>query len=155
MKNKKCSKVAIWTTIFIFISFLFVITVWGGLRPLTVMSGSMEPSIKTGSVALIETNLTDFKDIEKGDIITFDIGSSFVTHRAVDVAEGGIVTKGDANNARDPWIVTDDNYYGKELFSVPYIGFLIVFFRQHIIVTVLVIAAVLLTAKILKERRKP
>ena len=155
MKNKKCSKVAIWTTICIFISFLFVMTVWGGIRPLSVMSGSMEPSIKTGSVALIETNLTDFNDIGKGDIITFDIGGSLVTHRAVDITEDGIVTKGDANNAKDPWTVTDDNYYGKELFSVPYIGFLIVFIRQHIIVTVLVIAAVLLTAKILKERRKP
>ena len=155
MKNKKCSKVAIWTTICIFISFLFVMTVWGGIRPLTVMSGSMEPSIKTGSVALIETNLTDFNEIEKGDIITFDIGGSLVTHRAVDITEGGIVTKGDANNAKDPWTVTDANYYGKELFSVPYIGYLIVFIRQHIIVTVLVIATVLLTAKILKERRKP
>ena len=155
MKNLKCSKVVIWTTICIFISFLFVMMVWGGLRPLSVMSGSMEQSIKTGSVAIIETNLTDFKDIEEGDIITFDIGGSLVTHRAVDITEDGVYTKGDANNARDPWIVTDDNYYGKELFSVPYIGFLIVFIRQHIIVTVLVIAAVLLTAKILKERRKP
>ena len=154
MKNKKCSKVAIWTTICIFISFLFVMTVWGGIRPLTVMSGSMEPSIKTGSVALIETNLTDFNEIEKGDIITFDIGGSFVTHRVVDITEDGIVTKGDANNARDPWIVTNDNYYGKELFSIPYIGFLIVFIRQHIIVTVLVIAAVLLTVTFFKKGEK-
>lgn len=155
MKNKKFGKVAIWTTICFFISFLFVITVWGGIRPLTVMSGSMEPSIKTGSVALIETNLTDFKDIEKGDIITFDIGGSFVTHRAVDITEDGIVTKGDANNARDPWIVTDANYYGNELFSIPYIGYLIVFIRQHIIVTVLVIIAICLLAKFLrKEERK-
>ena len=154
MKNKKLGKAIIWIAFIIFISFLFV-TVWGGIRPLTVMSGSMEPSIKTGSVALIETNLTDFNKIEKGDIITFDIGGSFVTHRVVDITEDGVYTKGDANNAKDPWIVTDANYYGKELFSVPYIGFLIVFIRQHIIVTVLVIAAVLLTAKILRERRKP
>lgn len=154
MKNKKFGNVAIWTTIFIFISFLFVITVWGGIRPLTVMSGSMEPSIKTGSVAIIETNLTEFKDIKKGDIITFDIGGSLVTHRAVDITKDGVYTKGDANNAKDPWIVTSDMYYGKELFSVPYIGYLIVFIRHHIVVTVLVIAAVLLTAKIIKERRK-
>lgn len=154
MKNKKCSKVAIWTTICIFISFLFFVTVWGGIRPLTVMSGSMEPSIKTGSVAIIETNLTDFKDIEKGDIITFDIGGSFVTHRAVDITEGGIVTKGDANNARDLWIVTDDNYYGKELFSVPYIGYLIVFIRQHIIVTIFAIIAICLLAKFLRKEEK-
>lgn len=152
MKNKKLGKATIWIA-FIFISFLFVMTVWGGLCPLTVMSGSMEPSIKTGSVAIIETNLTDFNEIEKGDIITFDIGGSFVTHRAVDITEDGVYTKGDANNARDPWIVTNDNYYGKELFSIPYIGFLIVFIRQHIIVTVLVIAVVLITAKIFKGRR--
>ena len=152
MKNKKLGKATIWIA-FIFISLLFVMTVWGGLRPLSVMSGSMEPSIKTGSVAIIETNLTDFKDVEKGDIITFDIGGSLVTHRAVDITEDGIVTKGDYNNTKDLWIVTDANYYGKELFSVPYIGFLIVFIRQHIIVTILVIAAVLITAKILKERR--
>ena len=152
MKNKKLGKATIWIA-FIFISFLFVMMVWGGLRPLTVVSGSMEPSIKTGSVAIIETNLTDFKDIKEGDIITLDIGGSFVTHRAVDITEDGVYTKGDANNAKDPWIVTNDNYYGKELFSIPYIGFLIVFIRQHIIVTVLVIAAVLMTAKIFKERR--
>lgn len=64
MKNKKLGKATIWIA-FIFISLLFVMTVWGGLRPLSVMSGSMEPSIKTGSVAIIETNLTDFKDVEK------------------------------------------------------------------------------------------
>lgn len=151
MKSKKISKKK-----YIFISFLVIILIMvlgGGIRPLTVMSGSMEPDIKTGSVAIIETNLTDFNEIERGDIIAFDIGGSLVTHRAVDITEDGIVTKGDYNNTKDLWIVTDANYYGKELFSVPYIGFLIVFIRQHIIVTILVIAAVLITAKILKERR--
>lgn len=152
MKNKKLGKATIWIA-FIFISFLFVM-VWGGIRPLTVLSGSMDPSIKTGSVAIIETNLTDFKNIEKGDIITFDIGGSLVTHRAVDITEDGVYTKGDANNARDPWIVTDTNYYGKELFSVPYIGFLVVFIRQHIIVTVLVIIAICLLAKFLRKEEK-
>lgn len=151
MKSKKISKKK-----YIFISFLVIILIMvlgGGIRPLTVMSGSMEPNIKTGSVAIIETNLTDFNEIERGDIIAFDIGGSLVTHRAVDITEDGIVTKGDYNNTKDLWIVTDANYYGKELFSVPYIGFLIIFIRQHIIVTILVIAAVLITAKILKERR--
>lgn len=151
MKSKKISKKK-----YIFISFLVIILIMvlgGGIRPLTVMSGSMEPDIKTGSVAIIETNLTDFNEIKRGDIIAFDIGGSLVTHRAVDITEDGIVTKGDYNNTKDLWIVTDANYYGKELFSVPYIGFLIVFIRQHIIVTILVIAAVLITAKILKERR--
>ena len=151
MKSKKISKKK-----YIFISFLVIILIMalgGGIRPLTVMSGSMEPDIKTGSVAIIETNLTDFNEIERGDIIAFDIGGSLVTHRAVDITEDGIVTKGDYNNTKDLWIVTDANYYGKELFSVPYIGFLIIFIRQHIIVTILVIAAVLITAKILKERR--
>lgn len=152
MKNKKLGKATIWIA-FIFISFLFVMTVWGGIRPLTVMSGSMEPSIKTGSVAIIETNLTDFNEIEKGDIITFDIGGSFVTHRAVDITEDGVYTKGDANNARDLWIVTDDNYYGKQLFSVPIIGYIAVFIRQNILFTILIIAAVLIAAKIFKERR--
>ena len=152
MKNKKFSRAAIWTAL-ILISFLFILTVQGGFRPLIVMSGSMEPSIKTGSVAIIETNLTKFKDIKRGDIITFDIGGSLVTHRAVDITDDGIVTKGDANNTKDLWIVTDTNYYGKELFSVPYIGFLIVFIRQHILVTVLVIATVLITAKIIQGRR--
>ena len=154
MKNKKCSKVAIWTTIFIFISFLFVMTVWGGLRPLTVMSGSMEPEIKTGSVAVISKKITDFKDIGKGDVITFDIGDSLVTHRVAEITEGGIITKGDANNSEDSWIVTDANYYGKELFSVPYIGFLIVFIRQHIIVTIFAIIAICLLAKFLRKEEK-
>lgn len=152
MKNKKLGKATIWIA-FIFISFLFVMTVWGGIRPLTVMSGSMEPGIKTGSVAVISKKITDFKDIGKGDVITFEIGNSLVTHRVVEITEDGIITKGDANNSEDSWIVTEDIFYGKQLFSVPIIGYIAVFIRQNILLTILIITAVLITAKIFKGRR--
>ena len=152
MKNKKKSKKAAILAATIFISFLLV-ALLGGIRPLTVMSGSMSPNIKTGSVTFIDTN-TDFEDIKKGDVITFLIGDSFVTHRAVDITADGVITKGDANNKRDVWTVTNDMYYGKALFSIPYLGFLIVFIRQHIIATFIIIAAVFLTAKILKKGEK-
>lgn len=154
MKNKKCSKAALQAAVFIFISFLIVFTAWGGgIRLLTVVSGSMEPEIKTGSVAVISKNITDFKDIGKGDVITFEIGDSLVTHRVAEIIEDGIITKGDANNSEDSWVVTKDMYYGKQLFSVPIIGYIAVFIRQNILFTILIIAAVLITAKIFKERR--
>ena len=153
MKNKKKSKKAAILAATIFISFLLV-ALWGGIRPLTVMSGSMEPSVKTGSIAFIESKWTDFDEIKKGDVITFEVGNSFVTHRVADVTDKGVITKGDANNKRDVWVVTENMYYGKQLFSVPIIGYIAVFIKQNILLTILIIAAVLLTAKFFKEGGK-
>lgn len=63
-----------------------------------VKTGSMEPSIPTGSLIFIQ----DTGSYEEGDIVTFLHRSNMaVTHRITDINGNMITTQGDANNAED------------------------------------------------------
>lgn len=98
-----------------------------------VNSGSMEPTINTGSLILSQKT----KDIKKNDIITFfyplnDV--KYVTHRvnAVEKVNNNEVvyrTKGDANNTVDNGFVRAEAIYGKVLFSIPLLGYFFSFVR--------------------------
>lgn len=90
------------------------------IRPAIVMSGSMEPAIHTGSMVLVDKNE---HDIKPRDIIAFESGGAVVVHRAIRVSEKGIVTKGDANDCRDPGIVSTEQLKGKVILWVPYAGY--------------------------------
>ena len=83
----------------------------GRYRTLTVVSGSMEPALPTGSVLLYTSVASNA--VRAGDIITFHPPGSteLVTHRATAVATDAagtthVTTKGDANNGDDPWDLT-------------------------------------------------
>ena len=98
----------------------------GNYKVMTVLSGSMEPAIKTGSVVIIKPS----DDYRIGDIITFGKATRTqppTTHRIYDmkVIEGNPIylTKGDANNAPDNKDVLKRDIIGKVLFSIPYVGY--------------------------------
>lgn len=96
----------------------------------TVLSGSMEPAISTGSILVSRPVSPD--EIRVGDIITFT-GSArerLITHRVTAIGQSdGIVftTKGDANNAQDPIPVPAENVVGKVIVHLPFIGFIMSF----------------------------
>lgn len=91
----------------------------------TVISGSMEPAIPTGS--LIYTKEIPPKEVKKEDVIAFyrvtDSGA-IVTHRVVknQTVSGKFITKGDANEKKDPMPVDYDELLGKVALSVPFLG---------------------------------
>lgn len=93
-----------------------------GSRPAVVLSGSMEPTIKTGSLVIIDT---DYDEPEENDVAAFETGGALVIHRLVERTDEGWVTKGDANDSEDPWRITDENIKGKTVFWVPELGYLI------------------------------
>ena len=101
----------------------------------TVLSGSMEPAIPTGSILVARPVPSD--EIQIGDIITFS-GSGrdrFITHRVIEIEQtNGIVftTKGDANNAKDPFSVPAEKVVGKVLVHIPFIGFIFSFVKTPI-----------------------
>jgi len=95
-----------------------------GIRPYIVQTGSMEPEIETGSICFVNQRVP-FEEIKENDIIAFQTGSMLVTHRAIEVKESEIVTKGDANNVADAAVVTKDNYVGKTIYYIRKIGFFI------------------------------
>ena len=72
------------------------------IRPVIVVSGSMEPEITTGSMAFIDG---DLKEPDIGDIIAYRTGKNTVTHRVIEEKGEGYITKGDANYVADPAIV--------------------------------------------------
>lgn len=95
-----------------------------------VISGSMEPTLKTSSIIVVK-KWTNHMKLVPGDIITFRMPYNekiLVTHRIKEVVqENGqdyYRTKGDANSIQDPWIINNDSivsvYSGK---TVPVIGY--------------------------------
>lgn len=96
-----------------------------GFHMYNVISGSMEPKIKVGSLIYIQE--TEPEVIEKKDIIAFYSSieeGSIITHRVVknNVVSGTFTTKGDANQEKDPTPVPYDNFIGKVVLTIPYLG---------------------------------
>lgn len=104
-----------------------------GIQVDTVLSGSMEPAIQTGSV--IYARPAAFSDIQRGDIITFRLeGSGIkVTHRVTEKDEAGefLVTKGDANQEPDARPVRYQEVLGTVQCAVPYLGRLAVLLTRN------------------------
>jgi len=115
----------------------------GNLESLVVMSGSMSPAIRVGSVAFV--GATD--EVRVGDIVTFqnprDPSTSF-THRVISIEEGKIKTKGDANKTPDGWELTKEGVIGKFIFSIPLLGYAVHFARRPMGFLLLVIVPAIL-----------
>jgi signal peptidase len=102
----------------------------GAYRTLTVLSGSMTPTFRPGDVVIATSKPP--KDVRVGDVIVFTSPDSHATttHRVIKIIHGGVLpevqTKGDANNAPDPFQL---QLQGNELWymraSVPKVGYVI------------------------------
>src|SRR5687768_4040409 len=88
-------------------AFCIVGPVTGWYRTSTVLSGSMQPTIRPGDVVVATP--TPSSNVRAGDIVTFQLpdGEGTVTHRVAKVrrvdGELKIITKGDANEAADTY----------------------------------------------------
>lgn len=112
---------------------LAVLTGAWQLRP--IVSGSMEPSLGTGSVAVAQRVPTT--DLAVGDVLLFqrpDLPQE-VVHRVVSLKSGpaGLVvtTKGDANDTADPWTLSmsgDQTYVVRA--DVPWLGHLAIWLQD-------------------------
>jgi|SRR3989344_4514757 len=105
----------------------------GNFQIKVVQSGSMEPSIHTGSVVAIKPQAS----YVIGDVVTFGEDTKRAaptTHRITNsrVLEGKtyFTTKGDANEDPDMGEVAQDKIIGKVLFDVPYLGYIIDFAKK-------------------------
>lgn len=132
------------TTLIIVLGGVFLILYVCGFIPYVVLSGSMEPTIKTGSLCLINKN-AKIKSIKENDIIAFKLNNgTLVTHRAIKIDKKGIITKGDRNKEPDGTLVVNNNYVGKNILWIPKIGYIVMAFQTTkgkiiIIVTILIL----------------
>lgn len=117
----------VWVVISLFLILIAItfLPIKGNYRVYTVQSGSMEPTIHTGSLIFVKP----FLSYDVDDIVTraTDDPKVTITHRIVSKKEEGrkimFETKGDANEDSDSEMVNQDKIVGKEIFTLPYIGY--------------------------------
>jgi signal peptidase len=130
------------TTSAFFIAFLLLaLLLLGSLMPFMgyqiriVQSGSMAPTMPLGSALIVRS----VEGYAVEDVITYQrIGEAeATTHRIIgespDPDEGVMyITQGDANNVADQRPVAKREIFGKVVYHIPYLGFLLDFIRQPI-----------------------
>ena len=110
-------------TVILILGILFLILFAIGIRPYVVISGSMEPAVHKGSLSFINKH-SKYEDIKNGDTIAYQTPTGDkVTHRVREVTEEGFITRGDANPVDDVALTTESNFLGKNIFSIPMLGY--------------------------------
>jgi len=156
--NAICNVLLVIVIILALLLIISVLPIPGNYKVLMVLSGSMEPVIKTGSIVAVKPS----EDYQINDIITFHSSKSEtpVTHRIVDTGESddtvSYKVKGDANEESDWKEVSKENVIGKVLFSVPLLGYVINFIQQPIgfALIVLVPAIIIIYGEVMKIKRE-
>jgi len=101
-----------------------------GAVPLTVLTGSMRPTIQPGD--LVVSRRVDANDLRIGDIVTFQPVSgdpTLITHRVIDLTRNlqgetvSVLTRGDANGADDAPLVPAQ-VMGRMVYRIPRVGYL-------------------------------
>lgn len=116
-----------------------------GFKFLNILTGSMTPTMPKDTVIIIKK--IPISQVEIGDVITFKMGDSNVTHRVVEINNSNrntvLYTQGDAaqnQGSRDT--VTEDNFVGVVVFHIPYLGVLLNLIKDNIIIiTVCIVLA--------------
>lgn len=97
------------------------------MRPLVVLSGSMEPVLRVGDVTVVQR--ISPHEARVGDVVTYKapVTGRVTTHRlrAVrDIGDGryAFTTKGDANNSVERWVLAADGQLSRGVYRVPAIG---------------------------------
>jgi signal peptidase len=98
-----------------------------GVRPHTVLTGSMAPAIAPGDV--IVTERIEPPEARVGDVVLFRDPADqqrTIAHRVKRIRRAGdrlwFVTRGDANDHGERWRIAADGQLGRSLYTVPAVG---------------------------------
>lgn len=131
---------------------------FGSYRFFTVASGSMEPALKQGSLVLDKKS----DSYNKGDAITFlsPGAKDSTTHRIIEIVQTNKGTmykvKGDANNAPDKDLVSIKYVVGKVIFSLPFIGYPIMFSKTlpGLVILIVIPATIIVYSELLNIKNE-
>ncbi|MDO5569711.1 MAG: signal peptidase I [bacterium] len=120
VRIKNCIFKIIYILVIIYL-IIFIPTIWG-YKPLVVISGSMEPTLKTGGILYYHKK--EYQDFKKNDILVYQLNDHTISHRVYDITDDGIITKGDANKTYDNLLITKDRILGEGTkWCIPFIGY--------------------------------
>ena len=118
-----------------------------GYKFLNILTGSMTPTMPVNTVVVIKD--IPMSDIEVGDVVTFKMGDSNVTHRVVEINNQNprnivLYTQGDAaENQGSRETVTKDNYVGTVIYYVKDLGSLLELVKDNIYIIVVCVVLAL------------
>jgi signal peptidase len=130
----------------------------GNIKLLSVLSGSMEPKIHTGSLIFIKPE----GEYNVGDVVTriTEEKDITITHRIIkkEIIDGKMVfvTKGDANNIADNEKIYSEMIIGKVMINIPYLGYAVNFAKttQGMILIIIIPAVIIVYEEILKIKKE-
>lgn len=106
----------------------------------TIVSGSMEPTIKIGDYVVVNVN----KEYKVGDVVMFKRGNAYIAHRVLEIHDDYIITKGDNNETEDVEI-PKNTVIGPVVNVFKGIGsFLMLISRYKILVLIIVVLIIIL-----------
>lgn len=121
-----------------------------GLGMSVVLSGSMEPELSVNDLIIV----TPRDEYSVGDVVVYQTHGSLIVHRIIEITEDSVITQGDANNAPDDPIKTED-IKGVVAFCVPFFGTVVQFVKTPLgIVIVLAAALLLMELSFRREKKK-
>ena len=116
-----------------------------------VLSDGMSPAFKAGDVAVIES--VEPEAIAVGDIMVYysPLDGQRTAHRVIGIRETEedlfFRTKGDSNEAQDPYVVPAENITGRAKFHIPWAGYMTYFVSTPLgIVLLLGLPGLIITA---------
>ena len=126
---RACVTFALWVALGLGIGLIAIVTLPSvlGYQSLTVVSGSMVPTLGVGSVVIDE--VISPADARPGDIVTFKdpLRPRQLTHRLQRMRVEGdtfhMVTRGDANDVPERWTVPRDGHIGRVVAHLPKLGY--------------------------------
>ena len=84
-----------------------------GFSIFSTETGSMSPTMEKGDIVFVKIG----EQVQEKDIITYQKGNSFITHRIIEINGDSIIAKGDNNNTQDE-AITKDSIVGKVVFII-------------------------------------
>lgn len=129
------------------------------LHLFVVQSGSMEPAIKTGSIVVVRPE----SQYRKGDVITFKDPRKpkiSITHRIYGITakekQISYTTKGDANKSPDSDTILPSDILGKEILSIPYLGFPVNFAKtkEWLLALIIIPATMIIYSEVLNIKNE-
>lgn len=121
-------------------TFVFLKVDSSAYKVYVIHTGSMTPTIPSGSAVLVHIG-----HYHVGQVITFTEDGLTVTHRLMSISAAGLTTtKGDGNPTADTWHVPTSQIIGGVVFSPPWVGYWIMYFKSPFGIASALIAALVI-----------
>ena len=117
-----------------------------GITPTIDLLGTMKPKISKGSISYVNERYK-YKNLNKNDVIEIKKYNQKIMVRIQSKNEKNntLTVKGDAESKEDTIIISNKEYLGKYIFSIPKVGLIVLFLQRNFFLTILLIIIIVVS----------